>query len=302
MRDYYEILGLKKGASKDEIKKAYRKLALKHHPDRNEGDAESEKKFKEISEAYAVLSDDKKKQQYDMYGNQGFHQRYSAEDIFRGADFSDIFGGMGGNANDIFSKIFGGMGGGMGQGGFGGMGGGQRSAKGQNIEYPLQVSFDDAYRGAEKEINFSLNDGSKRSIKLKIPAGVKTGGKLRVAGKGASSPYGGQPGDLFVKINVADHPTYKRNEQNIEVNVPLKLSEALLGASVDVDTPEGDKVIKVPPGVKHGTKMRLKGLGFATPGKKDIRGDLYAVVVIDIPKELTDEQTTLVQSLAETGL
>jgi curved DNA-binding protein len=299
MTDYYEILGLKKGASKDEIKKAYRKLALKHHPDRNEGDPASEKKFKEISEAYAVLSDDKKKQQYDMYGNQGFHQRYSSEDIFRGADFSDIFGGMGGNANDIFSKIFGGMGGGMGQGGFGGA---QQQSKGQDIEYPLQISFDDAYRGTETQVNFSLNDGSNRSIKLKIPAGVKNDGKLRVSGKGASSPYGGQPGDLYVKISVAEHPTYKRNEQDIEVNVPLKVSEALLGASVDVDTPEGDKAIKVPPGVKHGTKMRLKGLGFATPGKKDVRGDLYAVVVIDIPKDLNEEQTSLIQSLAETGL
>lgn len=304
MRDYYEILGLKKGASKDEIKKSYRKLALQYHPDRNAGDAEAEKKFKEISEAYAVLSDDKKKQQYDMFGNQGFHQRYSSEDIFRGADFSDIFGGMGGS--DIFSKIFGGMGGsgaGGGFGGFGGFGGGRQAPqKGQDVEYPIQIGFDESYRGSEREVNFSLSDGSKRSIKLKIPAGVKDGGKLRVAGKGAPSPYGGPAGDLFVKINIAKHPIYTRKEQDIEVNVNLKISEALLGTSVDVDTPEGDKTIKVPSGVKHGTKLRLKGLGFPTPGKKDVKGDLYAVINIEVPKDLSERQLELARSLAEAGL
>ena len=272
-------------------------MALKYHPDRNSGDPEAEKKFKEISEAYAVLSDPQKKQQYDMFGNKGFHQRYSSEDIFRGADFSDIFGSMGGgNANDIFSKIFGGMAG----GGFGG-GGRQATPKGQNVEYPLTIGFDESYNGSEREVNFSLSDGSARNIKLKIPAGVKDGGKLRVAGKGAASPYGGQPGDLYVVIKVAQHPNFLRVDQNIEVSVPLKISQALLGTSVDVETPEGEKSIKVPPGVKHGTKLRLKGLGFPVPGKKD-RGDLFAVIELDVPKELSAEQIQLAKSLSEAGL
>lgn len=301
MSDYYETLGLQKGASKDEIKKSYRKLALKYHPDRNSGDPAAEKKFKEISEAYAVLSDDQKKQQYDTFGNQGFHQRYSSEDIFRGTDFSKIFSefDMGGG-NDIFSKIFGGMGGAPGGGGFGG--GRPRPAKGQDVEYPLQVGFDEIYRGTERDIQFTLSDGTKRSIKLKIPAGVKEGGKLRVSGKGAASPNGGPNGDLYVKISQIPHPSFHRKDQNIEVTANVKISEALLGASIQVETPEGEKTIKVPAGVKHGTKLRLKGLGFSQPGKDAEKGDLYAIISIDVPKELSENQLKVAQTLAEAGL
>ena len=294
MSDYYEVLGLKKGASSGDIKKAYRKLALKYHPDRNAGDQEAEKKFKKISEAYAVLSDDQKRQQYDTFGNQGFHQRYSSEDIFRGADFSDIFGGMGGGAGDIFSKIFGGMGG-------GGFGGRPHPVKGQDVEYPIQIGFDEAYRGSEREVSFRLSDGSTRNIKLKIPAGVKEGGKLRVAGKGAQSHNGGPPGDLFVKVSVAKHPTFIRVEQHVEVSAALKISEALLGTSVELHTPEGEKTIKIPPGVKHGTKLRLKGLGFPSVGGNE-RGDLFAVINIEIPKNLSDDQKAAAENLAEQGL
>lgn len=294
MSDYYEVLGLKKGAPSGDIKKAYRKLALKYHPDRNAGDQEAEKKFKKISEAYAVLSDDQKRQQYDTFGNQGFHQRYSSEDIFRGADFSDIFGGMGGGAGDIFSKIFGGMGG-------GGFGGRPHPVKGQDVEYPIQIGFDEAYRGSEREVSFRLSDGSTRNIKLKIPAGVKEGGKLRVAGKGAQSHNGGPPGDLFVKVSVAKHPTFSRVEQHVEVSAALKISEALLGTSVELHTPEGEKTIKIPPGVKHGTKLRLKGLGFPSVGGNE-RGDLFAVINIEIPKNLSDDQKAAAENLAEQGL
>ena len=225
MKDYYEILGLTKGASKDEIKKAYRKLALKYHPDRNAGDSESEKRFKEISEAYAVLSDDQKKQQYDMFGNQGFHQRYSSEDIFRGTDFSKIFSefDLGGGGSDIFSKIFGNMGG----GGFAGQRG---PARGQDVEYPVKVGFDEIYHGSERQINFRLSDGSERNLKVKIPAGIKDGGKLRLAGKGAPSPNGGPAGDLYVKVEMAPHYKYRRMDQDIEVDAEIKVSESLLGS------------------------------------------------------------------------
>lgn len=290
MADYYKELGVSKGASADEIKKAYRKLALKYHPDKNQGDTASEEKFKKISEAYAVLSDADKKRQYDQFGDQAFHQRYSHDDIFRNADFNNVFGDMG-FGGDIFSQLFGQRGGG--RGGFGG------PQKGQDVEYPLHISFDDAYRGAEKQISFQLSDGTSRSLKVKVPAGIETGKKLRVTGAGANSPSGGPKGDLFILIEVASHPNYKRDGKNIEIDLPLKISDALLGTMADVTTPEGSKRIKIPGGVKPGTKIRLRGLGF--PAKSG-QGDLFAVVEYDIPKPLSEEQQQAVETLKEAGL
>jgi curved DNA-binding protein len=301
MSDYYELLGVKKGATDDEIKKSYRKLAMKFHPDRNPGNKQAEDKFKQISEAYAVLTDTEKKRQYDMFGDQKFHQNFSQEDIFRGADFRNIFTDAGFDGSDIFSRIFGsGFGGGPGRGGFGG-GFSAGSAKGQDLEYAVTISFNDAFKGAERHVSFRMNDGSSRELTIKIPAGVREGGKLRVAGKGANSPYGGQPGDLYVVISVAPHPTYSRTGNDIESKISLKLSDALLGCSKDIETLDGSKKIKVPAGVKPGTKIRLKGLGFPQPGKSE-RGDFYGVVDYDVPEKLSSKQMDLVKSLAEAGL
>lgn len=300
MEDYYDILGISKTASDADIKKAYRQLALKYHPDRNQNDKAAEEKFKKISEAYAVLSDEEKRKQYDMFGSSGFHQRYSSEDIFKGADFSSIFkdfgmGGGGAGFDSIFSQLFG--------GGFAGQAGGTRHAKGQDLEYPVTVGFDDAYRGAERHISFSTAAGYKQDLKIKIPAGVKTGGRLRIAGKGSPSAYpSGTSGDLFVTITVADHPHFKRVDQDIETTVSLKISDAVLGGSATVSTPEGEKKIKVPAGVKDGVKIRLKGLGFpAAVGAKD-RADLFAVVSIEIPKELNSNQIEAMEHLRQVGL
>ena len=296
MADYYEKLGVKKGASDDEIKKSYRKLAMKYHPDRNPGDKAAEDKFKDISEAYAVLTDDEKRKQYDMFGDQKFHQNFSQEDIFRGADFRNIFTDAGFDGSDIFSRIFGaGFGGGR-----GGFGGGQ-APKGQDVEYPVTISFQDAFKGADRLISFRLSDGTSRELTIKVPAGVRDGGKLRVAGKGAASPYGGPAGDLYVVISIAEHPQYSRSGDDIEGKISLKLSEALLGCSKDIETLDGSKKIKVPAGVKPGTKIRLKHLGFPVPGKA-IRGDFYAVVEYDVPNKLSSQQIELVTSLAEAGL
>lgn len=296
MADYYEKLGVKKGASDDEIKKSYRKLAMKYHPDRNPGDKAAEDKFKDISEAYAVLTDDEKRKQYDMFGDQKFHQNFSQEDIFRGADFRNIFTDAGFDGSDIFSRIFGaGFGGGR-----GGFGGGQ-APKGQDVEYPVTISFQDSFKGADRLISFRLSDGTSRELTIKVPAGVRDGGKLRVVGKGAASPYGGPAGDLYVVISIAEHPQYSRSGDDIEGKISLKLSEALLGCSKDVETLDGSKKIKVPAGVKPGTKIRLKHLGFPVPGKS-IRGDFYAVVEYDVPNKLSSQQIELVTSLAEAGL
>ncbi len=306
MADYYDLLGVKKGASDDEIKKSYRKLAMKYHPDRNPGDKAAEDQFKKISEAYAVLSDTEKRKQYDMFGDQKFHQNFSQEDIFRGADFRNIFTDAGFDAGDIFSRIFGAGfgGGGFGGGGFGGgrggFGGGQ-AVKGQDIEYPLTVSFHEAFSGSERHVSFRLSDGSSRELTVKVPAGIRDGGRLRVAGKGAASPYGGPAGDLYIVLTVAPHPQFTRQGDDIEGKMPLKLSEALLGCSKEVETLDGHKKIKVPAGVKPGTKIRLKNLGFPFPGKS-ARGDFYAVVEYQVPDTLNSKQLDLVNSLAEAGL
>lgn len=293
MSDYYEILGLKKGAAADEIKASYRKLAMKYHPDRNKGDKASEEKFKEISEAYAVLSDPDKKQQYDTVGSNQFHQRYSQDDIFRGADFGNIFNEFGGGFDDIISRMFG-----------GGARGGRHQAqqtRGQDVEYPVTVSFDEAYRGGERAVNFRLSDGDERKMTIKIPAGIQTGGRLRVAGKGARSNYGGQPGDLFIIVTVAEHPVFTRLGPDIEVKLPIKVSEALMGTSATVETPEGPRKIKVPAGVRPGTKIRLKDLGFPIVGQKE-RGHLYAIIDIALPTELSSDQRRLVEQMAAAGL
>ncbi|NRA44694.1 MAG: DnaJ domain-containing protein [Oligoflexales bacterium] len=295
MSDYYEILGLQKGASDGDIKKAYRKLALKYHPDRNAGNKEYEEKFKKISEAYAVLSDSEKRKQYDTFGSSGFHQRYSTDDIFRGTDFHSIFndfnfgGGGGGGFDQIFSQMFSG-------------GGARRAMKGQDVEYPVRISFEESFSGAEKQISFSLSNGESRDLKIKIPAGVTDGGKLRVAGKGARSPHGGQPGDLLVVINVIPHATFSRNGQDIEVDLPLKLSQAILGDSVELSTLQGAKKIKVPAGVSPGTKIRLRGLGFQSPRNPGQKGDLFGIVKLEIPQNLDANQRKVVEQLQEAGL
>jgi curved DNA-binding protein len=299
VQNYYEILGVPKTANEAEIKKAYRKLAMQYHPDRNQGDKAAEEKFKQINEAYAVLSDEKKRQQYDMFGDQRFHQQYSSEDIFRGTDFGSIFEEMGlGGRGSFFSSFFGGggPGGGFGRGGGGGFG----PQKGQDVEYPLAIGFMEAYNGAERRVNFSLSDGTQRELTVRIPKGVKSGARLRVSGRGAASRAGGPPGDLFIIVQVADHPDFKRVEDDIEAPLKLKVSEAFLGCSKMVNTPEGPKKIKIPAGVKAGTKIRLRGLGFTD--QQGHQHDLFAVVDLEIPRELSQEQKKAIETLAEAGL
>lgn len=306
MADYYKVLDVERGANTDDIKKSYRKLALKYHPDRNKGDKAAEEKFKEISEAYAVLSDDAKRRQYDAFGDTQFHQNYSQEDIFRNADFGSVFRDFdtGGGMGDIFGRIFGGMGGGGGGGGFGfdptggrGRGFGGQVPKGQDVEYTVDIGFYEAFHGGERQVSYRLSDGAAHQIKVRIPRGAKDGSKLRVTGKGAASPYGGPAGDLFIILRVAPDPRFTRTGDDIEAPVTLKISEALLGTSKDIETMDGVKKIKIPAGVKVGTKVRLKGLGFPVPGKKDLRGDFYAVIALEVPAQLTPAQRAAIETL-----
>ncbi|MCX8021996.1 MAG: DnaJ domain-containing protein [Syntrophorhabdaceae bacterium] len=305
-RDYYEILGVSKNASDDEIKKAYRKLALKYHPDRNPGNKEAEEKFKEISEAYAVLSDPNKRSQYDTLGMGGFHQRHTEEDIFRGFNLGDLFKDLGFGGGDIFTTIFGKS---------RPRGARQRTFyqdygdyitrekdydKSLDLNYELEIPFMDAIRGGEKRISFSTQQGHEE-INVKIPKGISTGKKLRVQGKGATDPYTGKRGDLYITVKVGEHPVFKRTGNDLYVTKEIKLSDALLGTTVEVPSIDGPKRVMIPPGVKSHSKVRLKGLGVPDLNK-GTTGDQFVEVIIDIPKKLTERQKALIEELRKEGL
>ena len=300
--DYYKILGVNKTASETEIKKAYRKLAMKYHPDHTKGDKSAEETFKKISEAYAVLSDKEKRQQYDTFGSAGFQQRYSQEDIFKGSDFesilSELFGGSG---------RFGGGGRGMrfsfdGSGPFGGYQRKQQAQpKGSDLEYELPLTLEDVAAGTQKIVSFQ-HKGRSEKITVKIPKGMISGKKLRIAGKGEPSPYGGPAGDLYIKSKVIDHPVYDVQAQDLYINRDIKLSEAILGTNISVPTLSGKELkLKIPAGTKHKTKMRLSGHGLPHMHGKG-QGDLYVNIQINMPKRLTKKQKSLIEQLAETGL
>ena len=295
--DYYKALGVDKKASPEEIKKAFRKLAVKYHPDRNPNDKAAEDKFKEINEAYAVLSDPKKKQEYDTYGSSGFHKQYSQEDIFRGFDFSNVYKDMGaGGDDDIFSRLFGGgFGRGGGRGGF--RGGPQR---GGDLEMEVDIGFRDAAQGAERQIAFRRN-GQREELKVKIPAGVDNGSKIRIAGKGGQGEGGGPDGDLFLVIRVLADQVFSRDGGDLFVERTIPFSAACLGTTLDVPTLEGDKRIKVPAGMQPGTKIRLKGCGIK-PLSSNSKGDLYVKVAVHVPETLNAEQKRLVEELGKLGL
>ncbi|MGD9301984.1 MAG: DnaJ C-terminal domain-containing protein [Desulfobacterales bacterium] len=296
--DYYTVLGVSKSASNAEIKKAYRKLAMKYHPDHTKGNKGAEEKFKKISEAYAVLSDKDKRQEYDTFGSEGFHQRFSQEDIFRGFDFGDIFqefgfgGGRGGARRFNF-----------GQGSPFNFGGGQQQArvKGSDLVYELSLTLREAATGTTKTVSFQ-HQGRSENLTVKIPKGMITGKQLRLAGKGNPSPYGGPPGDLFIKSKLLDDPTFSNRQYDLYLNHELKLSEAILGITVSIPTIEDKQLsLKIPPGTEHGTRMRLSGHGL--PDMKDNKkGDLYVRIQVNIPKNISAEQKKLVAELAATGL
>lgn len=300
-KDYYQVLGVKKDASADEIKRAYRKLAVKYHPDKNPGDKGAEERFKEINEAYAVLSDPQKKQQYDQFGSAGFHQKFTQEDIFRGFDVGDIFQDMGFGTEDIFSRIFG--------GGFetafrggrhAGHAGRHRAHRGRDATMLLPISFREAYSGCEKRVAIK-RDGKTEEISVKVPAGIEDGAKLHVPGKGEPGVGGGPAGGLYLQVKVGGDPVFTRDGDDILVTQEIRFTEAVLGTSIDVPTLEGTKRIKVPAGIQPGTKIRLKGFGFPALGKTG-KGDLYVQVGVKVPEQLTAQQKRLLEELAEKGL
>jgi curved DNA-binding protein len=320
MKDYYTLLGVGKNASADEIKKAYRRLALKYHPDRNKGNKEAEEHFKEINEAYAVLSDQEKRRQYDMFGAEGFRQRYSQEDIFQGFDIGDALKDFGFGTSDIFSALFGG-GGGRGRVRYTTYGGpfgqqtrgdtgagfadyfGQRGAapaSGRDTATELTITLEEAAKGVEKLISLH-RDGKGEKISIKIPPGIDTGKKLRVAGKGERASSSGPPGDLYVTVHVQKHPLFIREGADIYIDQEIKFSQASLGTTIEVPTLNGIKKVKIPAGTSGNTKLRLKGEGMPHLKGRG-KGDAYVRVVVKVPKKLTSKQKELVEDLAKEGL
>ena len=292
--DYYDILGVDRKADANTIKKAYRKLAQKYHPDRNPGDKQAEERFKKIAEAYAVLSDADKRKQYDQFGDSGFHQRFSQEDIFRNVDFGDIFGSFGGE--DLFSQLFGGHSRYSGRGDFRQ----HRPQKGQDYSMQVRIPFRLAVTGGERRIDYR-HEGHSEQLKVKIPSGVESGAKLRVAGRGGASPVGGKPGDLILQIEVDADPLFKREGNDLLVHVSISYTDICLGSSIEVPTLDKPKRVKVPAGMQPGQKIRLRGFGVPATARR-AAGDLYAVIDVKVPKTLDPVQKELLEKLKESGL
>ncbi|WP_321366151.1 DnaJ C-terminal domain-containing protein [uncultured Desulfuromusa sp.] len=290
--DYYSVLGVNRTDDAATIKKAYRKLAQKYHPDKNQGDTKAEERFKKITEAYAVLSDKEKRQQYDQYGDAGFHQRFSQEDIFRNMNMGDIFGSFGGGrgGEDIFSQLFGG----------GGVRGNRAPAKGQDYSMQISIPFRLAVQGGERRIDYH-NDGKVEQIKVRIPAGIEKGSRLRVSGKGGPNPAGGPPGDLYLQVDIEPDPIFIRDGRDLLVKAEIPYSGICLGTSIEVPTLDTPKRVKVPAGMQPGQKIRLRGYGVAASGKRPA-GDLYAVIEVVVPNRLTPEQKKLLEQLKAADL
>jgi curved DNA-binding protein len=321
-KDYYKILGVEKTAGDAELKKAFRDLAKKYHPDVNKDDKGAEQKFKEINEAYAVLSDSEKRQQYDTFGAEGFGQRYSQEDIFSNFDFnsafSDIFGGSG-VGDDVFSRIFGGRRGRRGAGGpkvrfsqgpggfggfdFGGLGQqpGGAAGQGQDFEAQIEISLQEAHLGGSRRVSLRAESGPPIEVDVRIPPGIRDGKKLRLAGKGGPSHAGGPPGDLLLNVRILPDDRYAIDGDDLVAEAPVKLTTLVLGGAVEVTTLDGaTRSLKVRPETSNGSRMRIRGYGLRIG--KDRRGDLYVKLKASLPHKITPEQKLLFEQLEKLGV
>ncbi|MGC9349210.1 MAG: DnaJ C-terminal domain-containing protein [Anaerolineae bacterium] len=320
-QDYYAVLGVPKDASEKDIKQAYRKAARKYHPDFNPDDETAEEKFKQVNEAYEVLSDPEKRKLYDQFGSEWktWQQRGGAPEDFweqwggvpgagqrpgAGRTYTYTYGpgGVGagaGDFSDFFQQLFGGLGGGLGgRGGYedlfgGGMRGRQQPRRGRNYEQPVEITLEEAYHGTQRV--FQIDN---QRIEVSIPAGARTGTRVRVAGKGAPGVGGGPPGDLFLLINVAPHPQFERDGNDLETDVEVDLYTAILGGEVAVPMPDGRSVmLRVPPETQNGTRFRLRGKGMPHLNNPGRRGDLYAVLDVELPQRLSSEERELFERL-----
>ncbi|QEH34485.1 Curved DNA-binding protein [Aquisphaera giovannonii] len=308
--DYYEVLGVARDATPDAIKKAYRAMARKHHPDVNPGDKAAEKKFKEVQQAYDVLSDPEKKALYDRYGSAAFEGMAAAGPRTNASEWTSQFGGHG-YENVDFSDFFSQFNQGQGAGEEGGAGifedllgrmrGGRASSRpraGRPVEAHLSIPFLTAVRGGETSINVQRSDGSTESLVVKIPPGVDNGAKLRLKGQGEAATKGGPRGDMTIEISVEPHPYFKRDGRDLVVEVPIGVAEAILGAKVDVPSLDGNKSLTIPAGASSGQKLRLKGQGVPAAGGKPA-GDLFVQLKVVVPRNVDDASRKLIEEFAE---
>lgn len=317
-KDYYKILGVEKSASTEDISKAYKKLARKHHPDLNQGDKKSEERFKEINEAHEVLKDPEKRRMYDQLGPGWQHgQNFQRPPGFENMHFD--FSGMGGGASgfsDFFETLFGGgrgfsssgfSGASFGGQGFGGnqnFGGGQgfggfaqQPRKGRDVEAKLALSLEEAFHGGKKAITLSGAPGAApRSLEVNIPAGVKNGARIRLAGQGDPGAMGGPAGDMFLKVSIQAHPQFSLDDADVIYDLHLPPWDAALGARVTVPTLSGMVELKIAPGTGSGKKLRLRGKGLG--GGKN-KGDQFVRIAIDVPEAATPEAKELWEKLRE---
>ena len=308
-KDYYKILGVEKSASQDEIGKTFKKLARKYHPDLNPNDAKAEDKFKEINEAYEVLKDPEKRKMYDQLGPNWQHgQNFQPPPGFENVrfDFGGGGGGFeGGGFSDFFETLFGGGFGGRSggpRGGAGGFGGGysSRPRRGGDSEAELLLTLEEAFRGGSKTISLREQQPGMsprtKELQVNIPAGVRNGSRIRLAGQGNPGMQGGPAGDLYLKVHIRHHHLYSLDGVDIIHDLALAPWEAALGAKVRVPTLDGQVDMTIPPGMDSGKKLRIKGRGLGSGAKK---GDQFVRIVIKTPDSLTEEEKTLWQSLAE---
>lgn len=310
-KDYYKILGVSKTATKDEIKKAYRGLARKYHPDLNPDNKEAEEKFKEVQEAHEVLSNEEKRKTYDMFGSAEFRPggrttwrrtgdtgggayeySYNARDFPGFEDiFKDIFGFTGEarhgrSRGDAFKDIF-------------TYAARESTSRGRNLEYQIEIDFDTAIKGGVRDISISRQKQGKintEKLSVKIPAGVDNGSRVRIHGKGEGR--GGAKGDLYLKIKVKPHPIFKRKGDDIYLDLPVTFYEAALGKEIEIPTVDGTAELKIPQGVQNGTRLRLKGKGVPNLKTKE-RGDQYMEIKIMMPDKISEDNRKGFEELAK---
>ena len=281
-KDFYKVLGVDKKAAADEIKKKYRALARDLHPDKTKGDAEKEEKFKAVSEAYEILSDAKKRAEYDearsLFERGGFRAPQGGG--FQGGDFHDVFGG--GNPQDIFANLFG--------------GGGRRGPrKGQDLQTEATITFRESVFGTTLDLRLATDRGQAQNISARVPTGVNDGAKIRVKGKGAQGEAG--PGDLFIQLHVKPHPIFSRKGENLVITLPVTFAEAALGADIKVPTMAGDDVtVRIAPGTPNGRTLRVKGRGIT---KGSTTGDLLVTVEVQVPQRIDGKALEALKSFAE---
>ena len=330
-RDYYEVLGIPRSANDEEIKKAYRKLAKKYHPDRNRNDKSAEARFKEVQAAYDVLSDPQKRQAYDQFGHSGVGGGPGYSGWRSGPSGQKVYTwkSAGGpdipieDLEDLFGTFASGAGGGFAREGgdnifdefFGRASGRQRASRrghasrppasgetGPDLEHKVTLTFDQAIHGTTLEVRLpqGASHPAGQTVSVRIPPGVADGQRIRVRGKGAPNPFGAPPGDLYIICQVEAHPYFRRIGNDIFLDLPLSLTEAALGTKVEIPTLDGKTVLTVPPGTPSGAKLRLKHKGVQPPGKRE-RGHQYAIVRIVPPASLSPRQKELLETFRQAG-